>query len=67
MVCADALARYPFARIVNMFEGIFMGKLGKKHGNITQGGSVLRDGMRLWVDARKMKNLTIRTGDTCES
>jgi len=51
-------------RIQFIGHGIFMGKLGKKHGNITQGGTVLRDGMRVWVDARTLKHLTIRTGDT---
>lgn len=44
-----------------------MGKLGRKHGNVTQRGTILRDGMRLWVDARSMRDLTIRTGDTCKS
>lgn len=44
-----------------------MGKLGKKHGNVTLGGTVLRDGMRVWVDGRTMKSLTLRTGDTCKS
>jgi hypothetical protein len=57
---------YRFGTVIS-FEGVFMGKLGKEHGDVTQGGTVLRDGMRLWVDARRMKSLTIRTGDTCKS
>jgi len=40
-----------------------MGKLGKKHGNILQGGTIVQDGMRVWVDGRQMKGVTIRTGD----
>jgi hypothetical protein len=66
-MCRSLYVLHFSERIFNYFQGIFMGKLGKKHGNITQGGTMLRDGMRLWVDARKMKNLTIRTGDTCKS
>ena len=53
-------------QVLILLEGIFMGKLGKKHGNVTTGGTVLRDGMRLWIDARRMRNLTLRTGDTCK-
>ena len=53
-------------QIPNTCEGLFMGKLGKKHGNVTPGGTVLHDGMRLWVDTRKIKYLTIRTGDKCK-
>jgi len=43
-----------------------MGKLGKKHGNTLQGGTVVQDGMRVWVDGRQMKGVTIRTGDKCK-
>ena len=43
-----------------------MGKLGKKHRGVTLGGTVLRDGMRVWVDAREMKDLTLRKGDKCK-
>jgi hypothetical protein len=49
-----------------MSEGIFLGKLGRKHGNVTLSGTVLRNGMRVWVDARMVKKLTLRTGDNCK-
>jgi hypothetical protein len=43
-----------------------MGKLGKKHGNTLQGGTVVQNGMRVWIDGRQMKGVTIRTGDKCK-
>ena len=43
-----------------------MGKLGKKHGNILQGGTIVQNGLRIWVDGRQMKGVTIRTGDKCK-
>lgn len=43
---------------------VFMAKA--KNVNITRSGTILQNGMRVWVDARKMKRLTLQTGDICE-
>jgi hypothetical protein len=40
-----------------------MGK-AKKHA-VTRSGVELVKGMRVWVDTREMKSITLRKGDTC--
>lgn len=60
-------------RIQMIGKGLFMGKLGSTKGRGTKGdageltsGTVVRNGMRVWVDMRTMKVLTVKSGDNCE-
>ncbi|KAF8313691.1 hypothetical protein DL93DRAFT_2081024, partial [Clavulina sp. PMI_390] len=46
-----------------LWLGPFMNKMG---GNQLLSGTVLRNGMKLWVDMRSMRELSLRKKDTCE-
>lgn len=52
-------------RINFLGMGLFMGKLGR-NSSLLISDTVLRNGMRIWVDARTLRSLRLRTGDTCK-
>lgn len=62
-----------FAGRVQMIgKGLFMGKVGSTKGKgkgdageLTS-GTIVRNGMRVWVDMRVMRVLTLKSGDNCE-